>query len=71
MHEITDFPIRCFSCGAIIGHLYAKYLEMIRSGKSPKEALDSLGIQRYCCRRMFLTHKSYIGEIARFRGAVG
>ncbi|MEM0350739.1 MAG: DNA-directed RNA polymerase subunit N [Archaeoglobaceae archaeon] len=71
MHEISDFPIRCFSCGAVIGHLYAKYLEMVRNGKTPKEALDTLGIQRYCCRRMFITHKSLIGEIARFRGAVG
>ncbi|MFN3384880.1 MAG: DNA-directed RNA polymerase subunit N [Archaeoglobaceae archaeon] len=71
MHEIADFPIRCFSCGAVIGHLYAKYLEMVNSGKSPKEALDSLGLQRYCCRRMLITHKSLIGEIARFRGAVG
>lgn len=71
MHEISDFPIRCFSCGAVIGHLYAKYIEIVRSGKSPKEALDLLGIHRYCCRRMFITHKSLIGEISRFRGAVG
>ncbi|MCS7118527.1 MAG: DNA-directed RNA polymerase subunit N [Archaeoglobaceae archaeon] len=71
MHEISDFPIRCFSCGSVIGHLYAKYLEMLKNGKTPKETLDLLGIQRYCCRRMFITHKSLIGEIARFQGAVG
>uniref|UniRef100_A0A7J2THY9 DNA-directed RNA polymerase subunit Rpo10 n=1 Tax=Archaeoglobus fulgidus TaxID=2234 RepID=A0A7J2THY9_ARCFL len=71
MYEATDFPIRCFSCGAVIGHLYVKYLEILKSGKSPKEALDSLGIKRYCCRRMFISHKSLIGEIAKYHGAVG
>lgn len=69
--KASDFPIRCFSCGAVIGHLYQKYLELLNAGKSPKESLDELGIERYCCRRMFITHKSLIGEIARFRGAVG
>ncbi len=67
----SDFPVRCFSCGAVIGHLYEKYLEMLKNGKTPKEALDTLGIERYCCRRMFLTHKSVIKEFARFHGAVG
>lgn len=67
----SDFPIRCFSCGAIIGHLYEKYQEKLKEGKSPKEALDEIGIERYCCRRMFLTHKSIIKELSRFSGAVG
>ncbi|MET1124083.1 MAG: DNA-directed RNA polymerase subunit N [Archaeoglobaceae archaeon] len=67
----SDFPIRCFSCGAVIGHLYDKYKELVKGGKTPKEALDELGIIRYCCRRMFLTHKSVIKELARFHGAVG
>ncbi|MCX8171991.1 MAG: DNA-directed RNA polymerase subunit N [Archaeoglobaceae archaeon] len=69
--RVSDFPIRCFSCGAVIGHLYPKYLELIKSGRSPREALDKLDIKRYCCRRMFITHKSVIGEIAKFQGAVG
>ena len=64
----SDFPIRCFSCGAVIGHLYEKYLDLIKEGRTPKQALDELGIERYCCRRMFLTHKSVIKELARFRG---
>jgi len=71
LEKASDFPIRCFSCGAVIGHLYEKYLELLKAGKSPKEALDELGVERYCCRRMFITHKSVIGEIAKFRGAVG
>ncbi len=67
----SDFPIRCFSCGAVIGHLYDEYKKKLNQGKSPKEALDELGIERYCCRRMFITHKSVIKELSRFHGAVG
>ena len=71
MVEGPDFPIRCFSCGAVIGHLYEDYVKKLKEGKSPKDALDELGIERYCCRRMFLTYKSVLKEIAKFHGAVG
>ncbi|WP_456467832.1 DNA-directed RNA polymerase subunit N [Archaeoglobus sp.] len=67
----SDFPIRCFSCGSVIGHLYEEYQKKLKEGKTPKEALDELGIERYCCRRMFITHKSVIKELSRFHGAVG
>ncbi len=65
------FPVRCFTCGAVIAHLWEEYKKKLAEGKSPKEALDELGIERYCCRRMFLTYKSIINEVARFKGAVG
>ncbi len=65
------FPVRCFTCGAVIAHLWEEYKKKLEEGKTPKEALDELGIERYCCRRMFLTHKSIIEEISKFKGAVG
>jgi len=64
------FPIRCFTCGSLIGNKWEKYKELLKM-KTPKEALDELNIKRYCCRRMFLTHKSVIEEFAKFHGAVG
>ncbi|MDT7877958.1 MAG: hypothetical protein RQ862_05315 [Candidatus Caldarchaeales archaeon] len=42
------FPIRCFSCGKPIGHLWEKYKKLLESGKSPAESLDSLSVRRYC-----------------------
>ena len=65
------FPIRCFTCGAVIAHKWEEYQDKIKAGKTPKDALDELGITRYCCRRMFLTYKSVIKEFSRFQGAVG
>ncbi len=60
------FPIRCFSRGAPIGHLWDKYREGVSSGRKPGEVLDELGIRRYCCRRLFLTLVEYIDELLGF-----
>lgn len=64
------FPIRCFTCGSVIAQHWEAYQDKLKEGKNPNEALSDLGIERYCCRRMFLTHKSVIKEFARFHGAV-
>ena len=49
-------PIRCFSCNKVIGDKYEKYLEEINKKKAePKEILDELGFNRYCCRRHMIT----------------
>ncbi len=70
-------PVRCFTCGKIIGDVYEKYKvrkkaydEAVKAGEKPKETpkdiLDDLGVNRYCCRRMILTHVDLIGEAAPF-----
>ncbi len=65
------FPVRCFTCGNVIAHLWEDYVDKLKEGRTQKEALDELGLERYCCRRMFLTYKSVIKELASFKGAVG
>jgi DNA-directed RNA polymerase subunit N len=32
-------------------------------GQDPKEVLDSMGLKRYCCRRMLLAHVDLIDEV--------
>ena len=54
-----EFPIRCFTCGAPIGDLYEKYIEKLKEKKISKQALDELGVTRYCCRRMFISHVDF------------
>ena len=39
----------------LTGNLWEKYLKLLQSGKTEKEALDELGLERFCCRRMLLT----------------
>lgn len=58
-------PIRCFTCGKIIGNKLSKYEEYSML-YGEKEALDKLKIQRYCCRRMLLTHIELINKILMY-----
>jgi DNA-directed RNA polymerase subunit N len=47
-------PIRCFTCGKVIADKFKIYKERIKT-ESTQYVLDSLGFNRYCCRRMFIT----------------
>lgn len=58
-------PVRCFSCGAVIADKYEKFKEMTKKEDS-KTALDSLGVERYCCRRMILSQADFIDEVIQF-----
>lgn len=49
-------PVRCFSCGKVIGSKWEPYLKLLEDGFTEKESMDKLGLKRYCCRRMILTH---------------
>ncbi|MEM2909350.1 MAG: DNA-directed RNA polymerase subunit N [Candidatus Bilamarchaeaceae archaeon] len=60
-----EFPVRCFTCGSVIGHLYADY-KKLTAEKSVEVALDELGIRRYCCRRMFLSHVDTIENLVKY-----
>ncbi len=57
-----EFPIRCFTCGKVIGHLYEDYKEKIKTEDKAK-VLDELGVKRYCCRRMFISHVNIVDEV--------
>lgn len=60
-------PVRCFSCGKVIGHLYEQFRKMVEQGENPKKALDDMKLKRYCCRRMIFSQVDLIDEIAKFK----
>lgn len=60
-------PIRCFSCSKPVAHLYDGFKEEVKKGKKPKEVLDKLGLDRYCCRALFLGHVDLLEEVAQFK----
>lgn len=56
------FPIRCFTCGKVIGNLYELYEKKITEKITAQEVLDELKVNRFCCRRMFLSYAPEIEE---------
>lgn len=60
-------PVRCFSCGKVVGDLYYKFVEEVKKGRKPKEVLDELGVKRYCCRRMLLSHVELIDGVMKYK----
>lgn len=60
-------PIRCFSCGKPIGHLWEDFYERISKGEDKKKVLDDLGLERFCCRACMMTHIELIDETANFK----
>ena len=62
-------PIRCWSCGKPIGHLWEDYAKRVQQGEDPGKVLDDLGLKRYCCRMHFLAHVDLIQTVAKFKRA--
>ncbi len=60
-------PIRCFSCGKPLAHLWQKYKDKIVKGEDPGKVMTELGLERYCCRGVFLGHVDLLQDIAEFK----
>ncbi|MEN2975261.1 MAG: DNA-directed RNA polymerase subunit N [Candidatus Caldarchaeales archaeon] len=64
-------PIRCFTCGTLIADKWEEYQSRVEAGEDPGKVLDSLGVKRYCCRRMLLTHYEVYDEIVKLHTLYG
>lgn len=59
-------PVRCFTCGGIVADKWETYSKGVSEGLEPGKVLDELGVKRYCCRRMLLSHVEIIDDIIKF-----
>ena len=50
----------------VIGNKYESYTKMLMDDVGPGEAMDRLGLKRYCCRRMVLTHVDLIDKLLAY-----
>ncbi len=62
-----EMPVRCFSCGKVIGHLYTEFEERVKKGENPEQVFEDMNLNRYCCRRMLLSHVDLTKEVIMFR----
>lgn len=60
-------PIRCFSCGKPIAQHWEEFVERVKKGEDRKKVMDELGLDRYCCRAVFLGHVDLIDTISQFK----
>ena len=60
-------PIRCFSCGKPVAHLYEEFKERVEKGEEAKKVMDSLGLERYCCRGVLLGQVDLIDIAGSFK----
>lgn len=72
-------PIRCFTCGKVIANKYNTYLNKTKkknddlttieiNSKNVKKTdqgkvMDELGLERYCCRKVIMTHVDLVDII--------
>jgi DNA-directed RNA polymerase subunit N len=59
-------PVRCFTCGRLVASDYEKFKDRTAAGEASKAVLDDLKVERFCCRRMILSHVELLPEAARF-----
>jgi len=61
-------PVRCFSCGKPIGHLWETFKDRTENKKEDKKkVLDELGLERMCCRSVFLGQVDNLELINKFK----
>jgi len=55
----------------LIADKWLEYARRVAQGEDPAKVLDDMGIKRYCCRRMFLSHVDLIDEVIRYETIKG
>ena len=60
-------PIRCTSCGKPIAHLWESFKQRTEKGEDAGKILDELGLERYCCRAMFLGQVDTLELVNKFK----
>lgn len=59
-------PVRCISCGKPVAHLWEEYQERVKKGENAASVMTELGLDRYCCRAMFMGTVDCIENIGAF-----
>lgn len=48
-------PIRCYTCGKVLGNKWEIIEKLLREGRKLSEVYNMLMIRRYCCKRIVMT----------------
>jgi len=60
-------PVRCFTCGNVVGEHWEEFKERAREGdEDPGKVLDELGVDRHC-RRMMVSHRDLVDVVSPYQ----
>jgi|TARA_B100000902_G_C27276019_1_gene898902 DNA-directed RNA polymerase I, II, and III subunit RPABC5 len=59
-------PVRCYTCNKVVGNKQETYEKLTAEGKPQEEIMNILGLKRYCCKRMLLTHVDLIDKMLQY-----
>ena len=60
-------PIRCFTCGKVIGHLWKELKEKVKGDDDFQKFFEEKGIRRYCCRQVLMTSLDLEEDLLKFK----
>lgn len=63
-------PVRCFTCGSLVADKYNEFVARVKAGEDPKLVLDSMGLRRYCCRRMLIAAIDVVDQLMPYNEAL-
>jgi len=55
------------SCGKPIGNSWEEFKTRVEKGEDSKKVLEDLGLERFCCRAMFLGQVDTLELINKFK----
>jgi len=60
-------PVRCYTCGKVVGNKWNHYNDLCKEGKTQEQAFQLLGLRRYCCKRVLLGHIDIIDTLMAYQ----
>jgi DNA-directed RNA polymerase subunit N len=50
----------------VIADKWEEFSRRVKNGEAMGKILDDLGVERYCCRRMLISHVNIIDELLKY-----
>ena len=60
-------PVRCFSCGKPLAHLWEAFKKRVNEGETPNKVMEDLGFTRWCCKSVFLGQEDFVELVSKFK----